>query len=273
MMEAEANQGRRRGPAEGTAPAPSLTSGAELLDDLLKELNEEGLEKPSSTAAPEVPVERTSPTGEPPAPDPAASMSETPVHAAETSAPVSADVVELHRALDLANAEVGTIKAALLRQQRIETELRRELGEVRTKEQALRLQAEREGSRFLPAAPVAFLSSDGKMIVKKAFYALGRGEALESFLTALLAGWRASGGELEVHFDRDGFSLEVKNDPHGRSLRLLPSGVYLLRLSSFELAKLGDLPPLVRAQGGRGGAGAEGGKRAESGGAPGAGQP
>ncbi len=99
--------------------------------------------------------------------------------------------------------------------------------------------------RTLTAAPVFFLGPDGQRVHAQAFFTLGKGGALESFLTDVLQQWETSGYPIQAKGGVDGFSLTLLEDPEGRGLRLLPSGMYLMRLGHRELEALDQLPPLV----------------------------
>ncbi len=100
-------------------------------------------------------------------------------------------------------------------------------------------------SRVVPSVPVAFLAADGRSIAKQAFFAVGKGEALEAFLSTLLAQWRGSKLPLVPSVGPEGFSMQLKGDPFRRSLRILPSGAIQIQLSAPELKEVADLPPLV----------------------------
>ncbi|MDE1820052.1 MAG: hypothetical protein KGJ23_03995 [Euryarchaeota archaeon] len=226
-------------PEEGPSPA---SNDLDVLDDLLDQLSEVPAAPASEGTG------SSEPTAEAPAdPSVAPPPSESPGAAAEALPPaVDPRVEELSRAMDLARAEATSLRAALASQQNVETELRKELTEVRS---ALSLAQEKLGAaagKFLPAVPVAFLSKDGKKIDRRAFYALGRGEALELFLSGLFADWTSGGLRLVPTFDRGTLTLTLERDPEGRFLRLLPSGVFLVRLSAEELERVGVLPSLVR---------------------------
>lgn len=99
--------------------------------------------------------------------------------------------------------------------------------------------------RPLSAAPVFFLDPQGKEVAHQAFFTLGKGGALEKFLTDVLLDWEGSGYPIEAKAGKEGFTLELQGDPEGRGLRLLPSGMYLLRLGEEEMRELKQLPPLV----------------------------
>lgn len=99
--------------------------------------------------------------------------------------------------------------------------------------------------RALSAAPVFFLAPGGKGIHAQAFFTLGKGGALEAFLTKVLQDWEVSGYTTEAKGGVDGFSFRLLNDPEERSLRLLPSGMYLMQLGQKELQALEKLPPLI----------------------------
>ena len=98
---------------------------------------------------------------------------------------------------------------------------------------------------MVPSVPVAFLAADGRSIAKQAFFAVGKGEALEAFLSTLLAQWRGSKLPLVPSVGPEGFSMQLKGDPFRRSLRILPSGAIQIQLSAPELKEVADLPPLV----------------------------
>ncbi len=100
-------------------------------------------------------------------------------------------------------------------------------------------------SRVVPSVPVAFLAADGRSIAKQAFFAVGKGEALEAFLSTLLAQWRGTKLPLVPSVGPEGFSMQLKGDPFRRSLRILPSGTIQIQLSAPELKEVADLPPLV----------------------------
>ena len=98
--------------------------------------------------------------------------------------------------------------------------------------------------------PVAFTSSDGRTVAKEALFALGKGEALETFLTSLLEVWRATGRPLVPLGGHDGdLTLALEGDPEQRSLRVLRTGAYVVRLSEHELGQVGTLPALVARNG------------------------
>lgn len=100
-------------------------------------------------------------------------------------------------------------------------------------------------SRPLSAAPIFFLGPHGEKVEAQAFFTLGKGGALESFLTRVLRQWEDSGYALETKGGAEGFSVKLVGDPEGRSLQLLPSGMYLMHLGEQEIASLRQLPPLV----------------------------
>ncbi len=101
------------------------------------------------------------------------------------------------------------------------------------------------GAKTISAAPVFFMDPEGRSVQAQAFFTLGKGGALESFLTRVLNDWEGSGYPIETKGGVEGFSLVLLNDPEGRSLRLLPSGMYLMQLGRREIAELQRLPPLV----------------------------
>jgi hypothetical protein len=102
-------------------------------------------------------------------------------------------------------------------------------------------------SRSTPmsAAPVFILDEKGQRVADQAFFTLGKGGALEHFLTEIIQSWERSGYPILTKGGAEGFSLTLEGDPEGRGLRLLPSGMYLLRLGAEEMAQLRKLPPLV----------------------------
>lgn len=242
-MAVESSREPRRRRDEGAGNLASTAETMEMLDGLLRELDEEGpataKESPKSTAdegAPE-PVE--------PLPEPPALIEEAePELGPEGSVALSGSRSD--PSLELARAEAEALKRGLARQQAIELELRRELADLRGQITQLQGRIEQLNGRFVPAAPVAFLAADGKSVARKAFYALGRGEALESYLSALLATWKGTGRPLQATCDPDGVTVELEGDPDRRSIRHLCSGVYLIQLSPSELEHLAELPPLVR---------------------------
>ncbi len=102
-------------------------------------------------------------------------------------------------------------------------------------------------SRVVASVPVGFLGPDGRTITKESFFAVGKGEALEQLLGNVLDRWRTTQRPLVAgSLPGGGFSLSLQGDPERRGLRILPTGVFLLRLAPAELASLGELPPLVR---------------------------
>ena len=235
-----------------------VPSGAGLLDALLRELNEDGLEG-SATRAEGDPMPEESPEEASPEPQegrPSASgLSAFP--ADRGVAPFEEDsagekptdhLSELSRAVELARAESGSLRAALGLQQSVETDLRRELQEVRSALQETKARLNEASSKFLPAAPVAFLSQDGRTIARRAFYALGRGEALDGYLSELLGRWEKEGRKIVPSYDpRTGITLTLEGDPDRRFLRVLTSGILLVHLNEEEMKAVGELPPLVRA--------------------------
>lgn len=225
----------RRGKSAGT-PASETPQGAELLDDLLKELDEEvpPATEGSPTASPG--AQEDVPSRSPPQPPPPDDLG-------------SGEVQEALRGAELARAEANSLKNALERQQGVELELRHELADLRAEMSRMRGQLEEANARFLPAAPVAFLDPGGKAVARKAFFALGKGESLDTYLTDLLRAWRESGLPLIPRWDLDGFSLVLEGDPDRRSIRVLASGIYLIQLDPKELEALGTLPTLVRRRG------------------------
>lgn len=247
---------------EGASEVPS---GTEMLDDLLRQLNED--QEEAGGAGPSAPPEASEVSAEPERgsaeagtlheeatgdgggtearPQPIATPEELPASEQRT---VSDRLLELTRSLDLAIAENGSLREALAQQHSIETDLRRELTQEREARTAAQTRLTQASHRFVPAAPVAFLAADGRTIVRRAFYTLGRGEALEELLGGLFARWTASGASVVPSFDRGTVSLTASDDPQGRSVRLLSSGIVLVRLSAKELAELGELPPLVRSK-------------------------
>lgn len=102
-----------------------------------------------------------------------------------------------------------------------------------------------DGGKPVPAAPVAFLGPDGTTVVQQSLFALGKGEALESFLGVLLKQWKGLTFPLVSQVAPEGITISLKGDPEKRSLRILPSGIYLLKLSAAELKGLGTIPRLV----------------------------
>ncbi len=102
-------------------------------------------------------------------------------------------------------------------------------------------------SRVVASVPVGFLGPDGRTITKESFFAVGKGEALEELLGNVLDRWRTTQRPMVAgSLPGGGFSLSLQGDPERRGLRILPTGVFLLRLAPAELASLGELPPLVR---------------------------
>ena len=102
-------------------------------------------------------------------------------------------------------------------------------------------------SRVVASVPVGFLGPDGRTITKESFFAVGKGEALEQLLGNVLDRWRTTQRPMVAgSLPGGGFSLSLQGDPERRGLRILPTGVFLLRLAPAELASLGELPPLVR---------------------------
>ncbi|MDE2043740.1 MAG: hypothetical protein KGJ69_01240 [Thermoplasmata archaeon] len=99
--------------------------------------------------------------------------------------------------------------------------------------------------KLLPSVPVLFLGSDGRSVAQQAFFAVGKGEALEAFLSTLLTQWKGSKLPLVATGGPEGLSVQLRGDPHRRSLRMLPSGALQLQLSPSELSELGKLPTLV----------------------------
>ncbi len=99
--------------------------------------------------------------------------------------------------------------------------------------------------RTLSAAPVFFLGADGETVATQAFFTLGKGGGLEGFLRDMLDHWRRSGFPLESDVGSEGITLRLRGDPEGRHLKVLPSGMYVLKLSISELHRLGSLPALV----------------------------
>ncbi len=102
-----------------------------------------------------------------------------------------------------------------------------------------------ESPRTLSAAPVFFLGADGETVATQAFFTLGRGGGLEGFLKDTLDQWKRSGFHLESEVGTEGITLSLRGDPEGRHLKVLPSGMYVLKLSVSELSHLGSLPALV----------------------------
>jgi hypothetical protein len=102
-----------------------------------------------------------------------------------------------------------------------------------------------ESPRALSAAPVFFLGADGETVATQAFFTLGKGGGLEGFLKDTLDQWRRSGFRLESEVGTEGITLTLRGDPEGRHLKVLPSGMYVLKLSISELSRLGSLPALV----------------------------
>ncbi|MDE1835274.1 MAG: hypothetical protein KGJ23_01520 [Euryarchaeota archaeon] len=99
----------------------------------------------------------------------------------------------------------------------------------------------------VPCVPVGFLGPRSPSVVKEAYFALGKGEALERLLETTLRRWGSlpypmvpTGGPNEP------FSIVLRGDPQGRSIRVLHSGAFLLRLGEQELSEVGELPTLVR---------------------------
>jgi hypothetical protein len=238
MMTAETSDPRR---ARGGSGDPTETpQGIELLDDLLKELDD--------GPPPEGPA-----AGAPSPASVAPGSIEGATDHASNALPRNEDAVEdahhlddARRSAELARAEANSLKGALDRQQGVEVELRREMGDLRGQISRLKLQLDEANARFLPAAPVAFLDAEGKAVARKAFYALGKGEALDAYLSDLLLAWKSAGGKLVASWDGDGFSLTLEGDPDRRGIRILSSGVYLVQLSEQERSALGNLPTLVR---------------------------
>lgn len=222
--------------SKGAPPSPEdIRQGVELLDDLLKELDDD--------TAPPRPTKGSAAEAVLPTPSEAEEG-----HDEEASGPGGGrvDPAERDRSTELAKAEVVSLKNALDRQQSVEQELREELANLRSQLSGMQARLEAATARFLPAAPVAFLDTEGRSVARKAFYALGRGEGLDHYVSALLLSWRSLGKPLVPRWDPDGFSLTVEGDPEKRSLRVLSSGVYLIKLARDELAGIGDLPTLVR---------------------------
>lgn len=102
-----------------------------------------------------------------------------------------------------------------------------------------------ESPRALSAAPVFFLGADGETVATQAFFTLGKGGGLEGFLKDTLDQWKRSGFHLESEVGTEGITLSLRGDPEGRHLKVLPSGMYVLKLSVSELNRLGSLPALV----------------------------
>lgn len=102
-----------------------------------------------------------------------------------------------------------------------------------------------EGGKPIPAAPVAFLGTDGATIAQQSLFALGKGEALESFLSVLLRQWKAMPFPMTSVAASDGVVISLRGDPEKRSIRILPSGIYLIKLAPAELKSLGTIPKLV----------------------------
>ncbi len=240
----------------GSSPEEA-PSGAGLLDALLRELNEDGLEG-SATRAEGGSVPEESPEGASAEPQVGpSSASGLSAYPSQGVAPSDSELTgerpadhlsELTRAVELARAETGSLRAALGLQQSVETDLRRELQETRSALKEAKARLNEASSKFLPAAPVAFLSPDGRTIARRAFYALGRGEALDGYLSELLAGWEREGRKIVPSYDpRTGITLTVEGDPDRRFLRVLTSGILLVHLNEEEMKAVGELPPLVRA--------------------------
>lgn len=99
--------------------------------------------------------------------------------------------------------------------------------------------------RVVPSVPVIFLSADGKSIAKQAFFAVGKGEALEALISALLGQWTAMKLPVVSTATPEGMSLRIQGDPHRRSIRVLPTGAYQIQLSPPELDQVRNLPALV----------------------------
>lgn len=229
-------------------PASEATGlgSIELLDDLLKELSDDAHEAAMEAAA-------AGGEGEPAAGEDPGLAAEVPSSAlpregpglSEAGAPAADQ--EDSRELQIARAEADALRVALAQQQQLERELRQDLARAREKQEGLEQQLLQTRGRFLPAVPVAFVAPDGRSIARKAFYAVGREEALEQLLTRLTKAWEATGFPLTVRHGPEGTSLILEGDPSERWIRILPSGIHLVHLSPEELSGLGELPSLVRA--------------------------
>jgi hypothetical protein len=98
----------------------------------------------------------------------------------------------------------------------------------------------------VPCVPVGFVGPDGRTPVKEAYYALGKGEALEELLDSLIHQWGSGHYPLIPLGSQSGaFVLGLQGDPDRRSIRILHTGAILIRMSSSELQALGKLPTLV----------------------------
>ena len=241
---------------EGTASPPE---GSDPLDDLLRELSEvEGPSPDPGTGSAESLPPESSPGGagatlEPESRETSTTLSSSPTSTSSSrepgkpSAPAASEALgELRRALEFAQAENQSLRAALSRQQEVEVGLRKEVQEAKVVLEDAKGRLAEGPSRFLPAAPVAFLSSDGKSVQRRAFYTLGRGEALEEFLNNLFAKWTKGGAKLVPTYDQNGLLLTLEWDREKRYVRVMNSGIYLVHLSSKELQELGEIPALVR---------------------------
>lgn len=215
-----------------------------------------------------LPAPSPAPSLLPPPPGPPTSPVQEGPHPRETTAPseterlLRAEILRLHVALETIQRDVAAHRSAVAGVHGQLQQVHNVLSEMQVTNMinSIRSSGERAGAtraegaappsatgtpRTLTAAPVFFLGPDGQRVHAQAFFTLGKGGALESFLTDVLQQWETSGYPIQAKGGVDGFSLTLMEDPEGRGLRLLPSGMYLMRLGHRELEALDHLPPLV----------------------------
>lgn len=227
-------------PEPGTEePTPNVRAARpDGLADLEREISEL-LDAGPSSAAP-IPTSSTpaSPTA-PPFSPPSSGRPRRGERRAAQEAELRAEVLRLRTALENLREEIVQHRSHL---QGVHGTLERvstALNGARTTD------APEARSAPLSAAPVFFLDEKGQGVASQAFFTLGKGGALERFLTEVIQGWETSGYPIHTKGGIEGFSLTLQGDPEGRGLRLLPSGMYLVRLGHEEMGRLDQLPPLV----------------------------
>lgn len=255
------HMGQGEGPEEPSDPEPTDPSDAAVpdasagpplfvdgLDELEREiadlLNTTALPEEPAASAPSFPDPLPSPPTRPLTPSllrPPALPPSTPEPPTTRESQLLDEVLRLRGALEGLRAEVAQHRTHL-------EGVHGQLQKVHTTLEGIRPAAEAAptgGHAPMSAAPVFLLDEKGQRVADQAFFTLGKGGALERFLTEVIQGWERSGYPIQARGGAEGFSLTLEGDPEGRGLRLLPSGMYLLRLGAEEMARLRKLPPLV----------------------------
>lgn len=130
------------------------------------------------------------------------------------------------------------------------SQLRREVEEARLRLELARTQDAEEEARASHAAPrlavpVGFLGFDGRSMVGRACFAVGKGETLHSLLGSFLHQWQRWPYPLVAGVTPRGLVVQLPRDPQRRSIRILPTGVILLQMGPKYLDYVRELPPFV----------------------------